>query len=393
MLDKLKNINLFQEKKFAVIGVVIADVTAYEVLIIDRISEQLSIADSFFTTEYNELKEKVGISTPILCNFSGKGIINKKVASKSNYLKDILFNADVDDFYIYEVNQGNQEFVSLARKNVLDTIFNQFREDKYLVLDYSIGPFVSVLFEKLIDQNSFLSGDYLLRFEEGLLTEYQKRIDSEETYILGKDKISSKQIVLFSTLLNHLYPLEVIRYDFEFLKLNKQELLLKKTFNNGVVLLGIFFLGSLLISYLLLNYYNDRYITYESQLYNLNHTYEQVKKLEKEKQNKALVLQESGILKNAFLSYYIQEITESIPNEIILSSLVVNPNNKKIKNFEKIFFETNTILIEGDSKSSIPLNDWVKSLKKQDWLLKIEILDYNIKRKESGKFILKLIVK
>lgn len=393
MLDKLKNINLFQEKKFAVIGVVIADVTAYEVLIIDRISEQLSIADSFFTTEYNELKEKVGISTPILCNFSGKGIINKKVASKSNYLKDILFNADVDDFYIYEVNQGNQEFVSLARKNVLDTIFNQFREDKYLVLDYSIGPFVSVLFEKLIDQNSFLSGDYLLRFEEGLLAEYQKRIDSEETYILGKDKISSKQIVLFSTLLNHLYPLEVIRYDFEFLKLNKQELLLKKTFNNGVVLLGIFFLGSLLISYLLLNYYNDRYITYESQLYNLNHTYEQVKKLEKEKQNKALVLQESGILKNAFLSYYIQEITESIPNEIILSSLVVNPNNKKIKNFEKIFFETNTILIEGDSKSSIPLNDWVKSLKKQDWLLKIEILDYNIKRKESGKFILKLIVK
>ncbi|GGX27266.1 hypothetical protein [Aquimarina muelleri] len=393
MLDKLKNINLFQEKKFAIIGIIMADVTTYEVLIVDKISEQLSIADSFFTTEYNKLKERVGISTPVLCNFSGKGIINKKVASKSNYLKDILFNANADDFYIYEVNQGNQEFVSLARKEVLNTIFNQFREDKYLVLDYSIGPFVSIIFEKIIDQNSFLSGSYLLHFEEGSLIEYQKKIDSEETYVLGKDKISSKQIVLFSTLLNHLYPLEVIRYDFEFLKLNKQELLLKKTFNNGVVLLGIFFLGSLLISYLLLNYYNNRYITYESQLYNLNHTYEQVKKLEKEKQNKALVLQESGVLKNAFLSYYIQEIIDSIPNEIILSSLVVNPNNKKIKNFEKIFFETNTILIEGDSKSSIPLNDWVKSLKKQDWLLKIEILDYNIKRKESGKFILKLIVK
>ena len=106
-----------------------------------------------------------------------------------------------------------------------------------------------------------------------------------------------------------------------------------------------------------------------------------------------MVLQESGILKNAFLSYYVQEIAGSIPNEIILNSLVVNPNNKKIKNFEKIIFETNTILIEGDSKSSIPLNDWVKNLKKQDWLLKIEILDYNIKRKESGEFILKLIVK
>ena len=267
MLDKLKNINLFQEKKFAVIGVIIADITTYEVLIIDRISEQLSIADSFFATEYKELKERVSVSTPVVCNFSGKGIINKKAASKSNYLKEILFNADADDFYIYEVNQGNQEFVSLARKDVLDTIFNQFKEDKYLVLDYSIGPFVSVLFEKLIDQNSFLSGDYLLHFEEGLLIEYHKKTGFEETYVLGKDKISSKQIVLFSTLLNHLYPLEVIRYDFEFLKLNKQELLLKKTFNNGVVLLGIFFLGSLLISYLLLNYYNNRYIIIQFKSY------------------------------------------------------------------------------------------------------------------------------
>jgi len=392
MLDKLKNINPFKEKRFAVIGIVSGDVPIYDILILENKSDKLSINDSFSVKSFDEIKDRVDISIPILLNFSGKGIISKKVSAKNNYLKEVLFNASPDDFYIYELHQDGYEFVSIARKEVLDHHFNQFDKEKYLLIDYSIGPFVGVLLKRILNKESFLSGNYRLIFQNEDLNDFNKEVASE-SYSIDTDKITNSQIPLFSTLLNHLYPAEDITYDFDFLKLNKQEVVLKKVFDNAVIFLGIFFLMALLVSYVLLNYYNDQYVTYESQLYNLNHTYNQVKKLEEEKQNKVLILQESGVLKKNFISYYIHEIVNSVPGEISLSSLKINPSIKKIKHLEKIILESNTVLIEGNSKSSLPLNSWVKDLKIKKWISKIEILDYSNKRKENGKFVLKIIIK
>jgi Tfp pilus assembly protein PilN len=142
-----------------------------------------------------------------------------------------------------------------------------------------------------------------------------------------------------------------------------------------------------------LNYYNDKYVSYESQLYNLNDTYNQVKKLESEKENKTKILQESGILNQNFLSFYMYRIVNSIPNNVGLNSLKVNPTQKKIKNFEKIIFETNTIIISGNSSSSMPINSWVKELKKEKWISKIEILDFSKSRNKKSEFTLKIVVK
>ncbi len=144
---------------------------------------------------------------------------------------------------------------------------------------------------------------------------------------------------------------------------------------------------------MLLNYYNDKYVSYESQLYNLNDTYNQVKKLESEKENKTKILQESGILNQNFLSFYMYRIVNSIPNNVGLNSLKVNPTQKKIKNFEKIIFETNTIIISGNSSSSMPINSWVKELKKEKWISKIEILDFSKSRNKKSEFTLKIVVK
>ncbi|WAC02705.1 hypothetical protein N7U66_03265 [Lacinutrix neustonica] len=383
MFDKLKNINFFQEKKFAIIGIVMGEVPFYEILVLDNKLDNLSIIDSFSTKHFDKIKEKVDLSIPILLNFSGKGVVSKKVLYKVNYLKEILFNASPEDFYIYELHQDKYEFVSIARKEVLDNLFGLFRKDNYLVLDYSIGPFVGVMLKKILNKELFFSGDSQLNFEEDLLVDFNNDIKNIDNYAIGQDKISSSQVPLFTTLLNHLYPFERISYDFEFLKPNKQELKLKKIFNSSVAFLGIFFLGALLSSYLLLNYYNNQYITYESQLYNLNHTYNQVRKLEAERQDKVIILQECRVLKENFIAFYVNDIVNNIPNNISLMSLVVNPKINKNKRTEKIILEPNTILIQGDSDSSLPLNTWVKDLKTKTWISKIEIRTIAIKEKTS----------
>ncbi|MDO6758573.1 hypothetical protein Q4566_00055 [Tamlana sp. 2_MG-2023] len=393
MLDTLKSINPFQEKRYTIIGVIMGDIPVYEVLVLEKESDRIAVIESFTTKRFDEIRDRVEVSIPVLLNFSGKGIINKKVASEGNYLKEVLFSASPDDFYIYELQQLKFKYISIARKSALDFYFNQFENEKYILIDYSIGPFSAVLIKDILNKGAFYSGECHLIFEGDNLKEFQISQLPSCYYSIDKEKLSNSQVPLFSTLLNHLYPSDSISYNFEFLSFNKQELLLKKIFDKAVVFLGLFFLSALLSSYLLLSYFNNQYIDFESQLYNLNHTYSQVKKLEEEKRSKVLVLQESGVLKENFTSYYIQEIVSSTPREIVLNSLKVNPNNKKIKNFEKIIFESNSIFIEGSSISSLPLNMWVKKLKLKKWIAKIQILNYSNTNKNGAVFSLKINIK
>ncbi len=395
MLEKIKNISVgaFQEKRFAIIGITLGDIPVYTVLIVDKKSNDLSIHTSFTTEDLEVIKDKVSTTTPILLHYYGKGVINKKVAATGDYLKDVLFNASVDDFYIYELHQKDQKFISIARKDALDIFFNIFREHKYLVLDYGIGPFVGVLFKNLSDKLSYISYDYELNFDENYLISCQRKETVSEEYTIGEETINNVQVPLFSTLLQYLYPSEDIDYTANFLARNKQENVLKKAFNTLAIAMVVFFLSALLISYLLQGYYNNKYVAYESQLYNLNDTYNQVKKLEEEKENKTRILQESGILSQHFLSFYMYQIVHSIPNSVGLDILKVNPVQKKIKDFNKIIFETSVIIINGTSDSSASINLWVKELKKENWVSKIEIIDFSKNRNKRSEFTLKILVK
>ncbi|GAA4272064.1 PilN domain-containing protein [Aquimarina gracilis] len=395
MLEKIKNISLrpFQETRFAIVGIVLGDTPVYNVLMVDKKSSDLSIGSSFSTENFDAIKDKVPAAVPILIHYYGKGIINKSVSAKGDYLKEVLFNASVDDFYIYELHQKDNKFISIARKGVIEPYFEMFKENKYLVVDYSIGPYIGVMLKQLLDISSFFSNDYNLTFDENHLITAQKQEINEEVYHIGEEQVDNIQLPLFGTLLQYLYPSEDIEYETGFLAQNKQENVLKKAFNSVAIGMVLFFLAALLTSYLLLNYYNNKYVTYESQLYNLNDTYNQVKKLEEEKENKTKILQESGILNQNFLSFYMYRIGNTIPSNVGLNALQVNPTQKKIKNFNKILFDTGVITITGNSDSSMQVNSWVKELKKEKWVSKIEIIDFSKNRSRKNEFTLKIMVK
>ena len=93
MLEQIKNniLKPFQEKKYAIVGVILGDTPIYNVLIVDKKSDALSVETSFSTEDFNVVKDKVNTSVPLLLNFYGKGIINKQVSAKGNYLKEVFF--------------------------------------------------------------------------------------------------------------------------------------------------------------------------------------------------------------------------------------------------------------------------------------------------------------
>ena len=364
----------------------------YHILEINKIKDQLTVSKSFSTKSFKEVVKAINPNSALIVNFSGKGVISKQVLPKENYLNEVLFNASPSGFYSYTLFQKEHNFVSVARKEVIDEQFQLLKTNKLTPIDFSLGVFVSYLAQPLLLEEKIRLEQVELHFSENTLVDFKNKDYSVKEYTLGTEIITSSDIPLLASLLNFLYPSSEIDYDKDFLIANIEERKFKKLFDLAAVGSIVVFFIALLGSYLLLNYFNREYVKSEEQLYHFNDNYFQIKKMEEELQNKEFIIRNSGIQNNKFLSFYIQEIAKSIPDHIILNSLQINPLERKIKVNEKVVLTPNLIMVEGSVNSSSHINEWVRELGAYKWIQKIEILDLKTNKDNTGSFILKIVL-
>lgn len=94
-------------------------------------------------------------------------------------------------------------------------------------------------------------------------------------------------------------------------------------------------------------------------------------------------LQQSGLLGQTQISYYLDLIAQEIPETIVLSEINVNPIEKNNSFKEKIIFKRNKIELIGSSIDSYIFNSWIKKLKDINSFKDINIIQYEYKEKEN----------
>ncbi|NQY07130.1 MAG: hypothetical protein HRT68_13320, partial [Flavobacteriaceae bacterium] len=192
-------------------------------------------------------------------------------------------------------------------------------------------------------------------------------------------------ILGLATIMQYWYPNELIQHEIEEILDQRETFKYKKMFNTLGIGMLLFFLSALLISYVAQGYFADKNAEFNHQLSNLNETYDQVKKLQEEKDSKQAVLNESGILSQSFLSRYIHEIGATVPKSISLKGIELNPMQNQMKQDDKIEMHVNRILVSGEANSTGMLNYWIKELKKKSWVQKVSI-KFDRNRKQVGIF-------
>jgi hypothetical protein len=198
---------------------------------VSKKKEQIILEKQFSTVDFNKIEKEIKTGTPLLLNFSGKGIISKKIEAKGNFLKEVLFGANVEDFYTYTLFEDKINFVSVCRKEVIDKQFSVFKEKSYKIIDFSIGPFVSSLSIKMISVSTLNLETHQLEFEDEKLVDFNSNTELAINYKLGDETLKSFSVLNFSTFLNYLYPSPKIDYDNQFLVGNIKEQKLKKAFD------------------------------------------------------------------------------------------------------------------------------------------------------------------
>ncbi|MDO5968996.1 PilN domain-containing protein [Flavivirga aquimarina] len=392
MISKLKNISI-KGHRYYVIGISNnGNVLEYQLLEILFKNNELIIESRFFSNNFDELfKEKLTKDYPVILHVEGSNIINKQVENKAGYRNDLIFKADLNEFHFFEYHQKEQVFISVTRKQNIDTIIKQISDINLYVIHLSFGSFVMANLLPIIKEyDEIASPNYILEITNNEILSFKNEQTINKVYVINGDRLNERELPLLASFFDYKFPNPVIDFDTGFLTENSNEFKFKKLFKIAGIFALIFFFVSLLASHFLMDFYLNALAEKKSEYVLAQQTIDEVNALKDEKKLKEKILQTSGISNKSFITKYVADIGNSVLSDITLNTIEVIPPQKKIKPREKINFKIGIITIKGEATNDTAFNNWLKKLEDLLWIQKIDIDDYTQQTKKTNAFIIKI---
>lgn len=388
------NFNLGHITKISSVSVNITDDGYYfNVIVVKQKKGLLEIVKK--ETRIHTVKELLKITGPytsFIFHFTGKGILNKKVENRPNYQSNILFNANPDEFYFTDLVTNEFVFSSMIRKTVVQEIIDLFNTKLNHIISISTGPFIVEALKSQINSDQVIANDYSIAFEKNNIVDFDKRESNQlKTYSLDNKTVNHNEIVCLAHAALFFNPKDsiVLPEDDQIFINNKKETEQKNIFMRFGAGMIIFYFFLLFGNRLYVDTLNKTISTNFEKLALSEQTMQAISKLKEEKLRKEKMLSSSGLLNKQFLSYYLMELSNSLPYAISFTNVSLRPYINEVKRSFKIEIEENIIYVLGESESSNLLSEWIKKLERKDWISKIDILNY-FYSKGKGEFELKI---
>lgn len=366
----------------------------YHVLTIKKKATKVMITSMVSFTQFEDLRKNVDLNLPLLLFIDGKGVLNKAI--NFNDEADVTWykNIDLNSIYHTSLKGLNTDFMSFSRKNIINDSIIKFKKNGFQIIDIYLGSFISAILINSIKKETIVSNDLLLEFKNDKLYSFVKQSDltKKESYTIGKETINNTFLPLYATIIAFfIQSKEITKTKIE--SSNTEEIIYKKAFKYLGISMLIGFLGTLLISFILIQYYSSQNATLNIQNIYTDKNYQQILDLEKQKENKQKILAESGFSSSKFLSFYSYEIIKIVPQDVALTVLDITPLIKEAKANQKLNFEAKTITVKGETYNESSFNTWMESLKKMNWLENFEIISLKKDKKNKSQFEVKIIIK
>lgn len=377
-----------------VVGVTKTDTgEVFSVLTVKKKGNKIAILSQRTFETFEKLKSKIDVKLPILLVVDGKGVLNKEI--NYNVEADVNWkkNIDYNSIYFTSYRFDNVDFISFCRKSNVEEITNIFKKNDLQIIDVYVGSFLSALLYSSIEEEKIISGDLELLFQEKQLIGFSKRNEStRREYKIGDDIIFSNELPLYGAILHfYIKPNDITKT--QDVNLNIEEVIYKKAFAVLGVTMLIGFFVSLLLSYVLIQYYGAKNNELNLQNIYSNKSYQKIVDLEKQREEKLNIIKQSGTFSNKYLTFYAYSIIKSVPNAVSLTELNIFPSGKEIKKEKKIQFESSTIRIKGETFKEDQLNQWLNNIKANQWIKKFEIVSLKKDKNNNTLFEIKIVIK
>lgn len=327
---------------------------------------------------------------------NNENVLFKTVTSEQNDNLKLVYkafpNINLEEFYFEVSHQKNVHFISLCRKEYVDTLIEKYKDHGISIINISLGnSLVSFVLDFMSAENIFTSNS-LITLDGNTIKQIERTENTElKYYDINGLKASNEDVLSLSGALQAVLRINNRETNFE----TRKHSLLKtygesRFFNQFLKFAGIFILILLSINFLFFNhYYNEVNVLKQSTQVNQN-TRQKIISLSESVGKKQKMVDD--ILKSnaSKSSFYANDIITSIPSSVLLTSLSYQPLNRRIKADKKIELRHNTIVIVGDSNDKVALSDWVDLLESKNWIKVAEITNYGDVSKSKSTFSLKI---
>jgi len=367
-------------------------------LLVEKKREGLIIAKKDRVNYKGEIAEKWDSKLPFFLIINTNQVIQKEVSSidpsDEKLLHKTFPNTNWEGFYFEIWRLKTKSIIAITRKSYLNEILSNYRNQNITVAGISLGVCTIADITNYTDETELLTNNQIISKQEQQQIISASLQDSAITYTINDLKIENRQLLAFSGILRLITNSTVntgsiISYSEEFYDHYNQKTFFSKSLKIMVVVLfSILVLNFIFFTH----YYKLAQETSETLLVNKS-SIEDVTKIKKRiitKEDKVKNITEKTSSKSSLI---INEIANRIPSSILLTELIFNPLEKKIKLEEPIITLDKTITISGTTISNEAFTHWIEELEKLNWVNKVLITHFGKDEANETAFSVKLTLK
>jgi Tfp pilus assembly protein PilN len=329
--------------------------------------------------------EKIPGQSPVCLLLNGKGIIYRKLAvsetvSEPDLIKTIIPNAKPEEFYLQQYtvavqNDKRTKLLALARKSPVDKILAEFTAKFDFVVDVSISPFEMDNLLPVLAENEIFYKNFLLEIKQQKIVDFSAVTPETQTIHIGGNTIDADLLPALALGFTFLLDYKKMNTPISDINERRKEYIYKQKIKltGKLSLIALFVL--LLVNFLVFDHFYKQVQAEQQSVANREETIDKLKTLKEEFASKNRFLQQSGLLEQNRVAFYLDKLAATIPRDIALTDLQINPlaNPNKKENVELI---NNLIRISGTSNKTSSFNDWIKILKTDTAFTNVAIIAY-----------------
>jgi Tfp pilus assembly protein PilN len=361
-----------------------------------------------FLSSSEELAKKIPLDCPVAVTVTGRGVLYKQPApgvSEEDLFGSVLPNANPNEFHMEPIRLGSFFSVSIARKELLNKILGQLKEQKLRVLSISPGPaglarllpFLNVGKQPVLKSNHYtIHIDAERLVTEIVSTPFDKDEDHRRVeYSIGDQYVYAPGLLAFAAALELLAEGAEIGagMDNAMIRQEREEYRYFKYFRTALVGLLSFVFLILLVNFFIYNHYFSKNAQQQASMMQIQEEQKREEKLRSTIAIKEKFIHDFGWDHPSRLSFYADRIAGLVPESTTLTDMKLFPVNTGFLGDNSLLtFKRDTIQIAGTCDDPTELNRFVNNLRSIPDFRLVTIKNYLYRKQtQNGSFLMEII--
>lgn len=372
----------------------------YHALALSKSKGTLQIIEQASSSDLASLS--ISKQYPAVVGISGKGVLERvfetqstSALSERDVLGVLLPNANEADFYLQWHQVKKQVFAAAIRRDVAKELISGIEGAGLEVIGVCLGSVTVSQLKPLIapSDTQFAAHGQLFSFQDDQVTTVTQVENTPSGQLtIGDDVIEDKYALSYAMAFQELLSIPKIAVFAPEFETAREESIQKKRFKLTAVSAMVFVFFGLIGNYMAFSSYHNENGELQGQAVLNTTIVKQCDSLEKKLNEKERFLTQEGWLKQSRISFYSDQVAQSVPRTMKLRNMTVNPLDLvESRKARKQVFQSGTMLISGTCAKVTDLNPWIVELKNLDWSGEVKMVDYQYDSKRRlGDFTLEI---